>query len=139
MADDPLREYGHLFHEYANPVDDRRGAGRWWEMVADEVLARSERFELPTLGFEVRCSIQLSYERLRGLDYQTWPQRATQRKSLKSGSPWPGLVSFQPGRGCPGCPGMTTEISPGHRAERWWKRDEMPVTGCVACAHSRIS
>ena len=27
-------------------------------------LARSERFELPTLGFEVRCSIQLSYERL---------------------------------------------------------------------------
>ena len=29
----------------------------------DEV-ARSERFELPTLGFEVRCSIQLSYERI---------------------------------------------------------------------------
>src|ERR1700689_3233995 len=29
-----------------------------------EVLARSERFELPTLGFEVRCSIQLSYERV---------------------------------------------------------------------------
>ena len=28
------------------------------------VLARSERFELPTLGFEVRCSIQLSYERV---------------------------------------------------------------------------
>ena len=28
-----------------------------------DVLARSERFELPTLGFEVRCSIQLSYER----------------------------------------------------------------------------
>ena len=27
-------------------------------------LARSERFELPTLGFEVRCSIQLSYERV---------------------------------------------------------------------------
>jgi hypothetical protein len=26
-------------------------------------VARSERFELPTLGFEVRCSIQLSYER----------------------------------------------------------------------------
>src|SRR6266849_2353643 len=26
-------------------------------------LARSERFELPTLGFEVRCSIQLSSER----------------------------------------------------------------------------
>jgi hypothetical protein len=29
------------------------------------LLARSERFELPTLGFEVRCSIQLSYERVR--------------------------------------------------------------------------
>jgi hypothetical protein len=27
-------------------------------------LARSERFELPTLGIEIRCSIQLSYERL---------------------------------------------------------------------------
>ena len=35
-------------------------------------LARSERFELPTLGIEIRCSIQLSYERLRGPDYQTW-------------------------------------------------------------------
>src|SRR5258708_33292395 len=31
-------------------------------------LARSERFELPTLGIEIRCSIQLSYERLRRLD-----------------------------------------------------------------------
>ena len=29
-------------------------------------MARSERFELPTLGFEVRCSIQLSYERVPG-------------------------------------------------------------------------
>ena len=27
-------------------------------------LARSERFELPTLGIEIRCSIQLSYERI---------------------------------------------------------------------------
>ncbi len=26
-------------------------------------VARSERFELPTLGIEIRCSIQLSYER----------------------------------------------------------------------------
>ena len=31
------------------------------------MLARSERFELPTLGFEVRCSIQLSYERMKRL------------------------------------------------------------------------
>jgi hypothetical protein len=28
------------------------------------MLARSERFELPTLGIEIRCSIQLSYERI---------------------------------------------------------------------------
>jgi hypothetical protein len=27
-------------------------------------VARSERFELPTYGFVVRCSIQLSYERM---------------------------------------------------------------------------
>jgi hypothetical protein len=32
------------------------------------LLARSERFELPTLGFEVRCSIQLSYERMSLFD-----------------------------------------------------------------------
>lgn len=30
----------------------------------DMALARSERFELPTLGIEIRCSIQLSYERV---------------------------------------------------------------------------
>src|SRR5882757_11560410 len=29
-------------------------------------MARSERFELPTLGIEIRCSIQLSYERVGG-------------------------------------------------------------------------
>jgi hypothetical protein len=28
------------------------------------VLARPERFELPTLWFEARCSIQLSYGRV---------------------------------------------------------------------------
>lgn len=31
-----------------------------------ETMARSERFELPTLGIEIRCSIQLSYERVAG-------------------------------------------------------------------------
>jgi hypothetical protein len=36
--------------------------GRWKTWVS-RVVVRSERFELPTLGFEVRCSIQLSYER----------------------------------------------------------------------------
>ena len=30
----------------------------------DRPLARSERFELPALGIEIRCSIQLSYERI---------------------------------------------------------------------------
>ncbi len=35
-------------------------------------MARSERFELPTLGIEIRCSIQLSYERVLRFDYQTW-------------------------------------------------------------------
>jgi hypothetical protein len=40
-------------------------------------MARSERFELPTLGIEIRCSIQLSYERVRSADYQTWPGRAS--------------------------------------------------------------
>lgn len=29
----------------------------------DAEMARSERFELPALGIEIRCSIQLSYER----------------------------------------------------------------------------
>src|SRR5664279_4787657 len=47
-------------------------------------MARSERFELPTLGFEVRCSIQLSYERMRRLDYQTWPDWATRRSQGNS-------------------------------------------------------
>jgi hypothetical protein len=48
-------------------------------------LARSERFELPTLGFEVRCSIQLSYERVPGLDYQTWPDRASSLRPVPKG------------------------------------------------------
>jgi hypothetical protein len=47
-------------------------------------VARSERFELPTLGFEVRCSIQLSYERVCGLDYQTWPDRASSPRPIQT-------------------------------------------------------
>ena len=45
-----------------------RYLGLGWTLI---VLARSERFELPALGIEIRCSIQLSYERVLGLDYQT--------------------------------------------------------------------
>jgi hypothetical protein len=54
--------------------------------VAKVGLARSERFELPTLGIEIRCSIQLSYERVRRVDYQTWPDRAS-FASLVAGMP----------------------------------------------------
>ena len=63
----------------------RRGKviGVQFEVVLAPVViafvARSERFELPTLGIEIRCSIQLSYERVRGVDYQTWPGRASSR------------------------------------------------------------
>lgn len=34
------------------------------DVLQNRKMARSERFELPTLGIEIRCSIQLSYERL---------------------------------------------------------------------------
>ena len=43
----------------------------------DVQMARSEGFEPPTLGIEIRCSIQLSYERVQSADYQTWPGRAS--------------------------------------------------------------
>ena len=38
-------------------------------------MARSERFELPTLGIEIRCSIQLSYERVLVRMTNIRPQR----------------------------------------------------------------
>jgi hypothetical protein len=41
-------------------------------------LARSEGFEPPTLGIEIRCSIQLSYERIpdfNGLVERRWSRR----------------------------------------------------------------
>ena len=53
----------------------------WNAQFCNEV-ARSERFELPTLGIEIRCSIQLSYERVRRVDYQTWPGRASSGMSV---------------------------------------------------------
>ncbi len=37
-------------------------------------MARSERFELLTLGIEIRCSIQLSYERI-----EAWENPARHR------------------------------------------------------------
>jgi hypothetical protein len=71
------RSQAHLMHARCHcPVSAQRsfrGQGflaaraddkTQWGMVRDGVVARSERFELPTLGFEVRCSIQLSYERI---------------------------------------------------------------------------
>ena len=35
-----------------------------FDVLASSGLARSEGFEPPTLGIEIRCSIQLSYERV---------------------------------------------------------------------------
>jgi hypothetical protein len=36
-------------------------------------MARPERFELPTLWFEARCSDPLSYGRVNGVDYSNVP------------------------------------------------------------------
>ncbi len=58
--------------------------GQW---SAKTALARSERFELPTLGIEIRCSIQLSYERAvrakspASPGYQTWMGKASLRRA----------------------------------------------------------
>ncbi len=43
-------------------------AAKSHRILRNRTVARSERFELPTLGFEVRCSIQLSYERLNNIN-----------------------------------------------------------------------
>ena len=58
-------------------------AAQIWQPRVVRLLARSERFELPTLGFEVRCSIQLSYERapcVRLADLAGKGQRSPLRK-----------------------------------------------------------
>jgi hypothetical protein len=39
-------------------------------------VAHSERFELPTLGIEIRCSIQLSYECINVFNRLRWPSGA---------------------------------------------------------------
>ena len=42
-------------------------SGVMWEVIQNRLpkaVARPERFELPTLWFEARCSIQLSYGRV---------------------------------------------------------------------------
>ena len=52
-------ELAHSFLHVSVSVGDEGGR------VVKMVLARSERFELPALGIEIRCSIQLSYERVR--------------------------------------------------------------------------
>lgn len=51
---------------YARRRPKRKNGWLWCAQFCTE-MARSERFELPTLGIEIRCSIQLSYERLRWL------------------------------------------------------------------------
>ncbi len=56
-------------------------------------MARSERFELPTLGIEIRCSIQLSYERVP-LSISEWDGHG------KANSP--SARAYRPG-GCPTC------------------------------------
>src|ERR1700746_1645308 len=50
-------------------------------------MARSERFELPTLGIEIRCSIQLSYER------KVCPDSRLPRRLPPGGRPGPGFMS----------------------------------------------
>jgi hypothetical protein len=62
--------------DYARRRVERKIGCVWGAQFWTEV-ARSERFELPALGIEIRCSIQLSYERVRSADYQTWPGRAS--------------------------------------------------------------
>ena len=45
--------------------------------LGGEALVRSERFELPALGIEIRCSIQLSYERATAFPISDLPEMST--------------------------------------------------------------
>ncbi len=49
-------------------------------------MARSEGFEPPALGIEIRCSIQLSYERVRALGYQSCRGSSTCRSRRMPGN-----------------------------------------------------
>ena len=69
-------------------------------------LARLERFERPTHGFEARCSIQLSYRRtVKGRT--SYQDRFPLGKQKKCG-PLGGTVH---GKACPGrfCPGQRSK------------------------------
>ena len=48
------------------PPTDQESVALPTELMARYYPSRSTRFERATYGFEVRCSIQLSYERLPG-------------------------------------------------------------------------
>ena len=91
VAEFPARRSGrergsHYGIEKCAPAHACRGFkrknGRFWSAQFCTEVARSERFELPTLGFEVRCSIQLSYERewarLADLAREGYPRNAIQ-------------------------------------------------------------
>ena len=67
-----------------NSPDLEESVGGFLQFSVDWILARSEGFEPPTLGIEIRCSIQLSYERLYRTDYQIWHDRASGRNRSRS-------------------------------------------------------
>ena len=58
-------------------------------------MARPERFELPTLWFEARCSIQLSYGRVAchftnfSAKLRKYLQRASRKRELSRAKQWP--------------------------------------------------
>src|SRR3954453_12081977 len=80
------------------------------DVVQNRPVARSERFELPTLGIEIRCSIQLSYERIGLFDVQT-----------------PGSDEATPFRHVAGCSHLAANFSipPGGR-----RNGTVPLGGC---------
>src|SRR3954469_5195125 len=98
-------------------------------------LARSERFELPTLGFEVRCSIQLSYERLRArlpeLAAQGYPQQNAVAVVRKSPTLVRGGLRSRDADGGPG------QCSWPHPAHMHCSRDRRSRRRCRASTPAR--